>query len=121
MGMTWDASELNRLAVDLGEGASRVGERVATAIRKSARDLEAQAKVFCPVDTGFLRSSIGTDINADGRSASMEAVIGPTATYGAFVEFGTSRKGPAAYMGPAFDRVAPDFVKAVEQATEGLL
>ena len=73
--------------------------------------MEAAAKGFCPVDTGFLRSSIGVDLDM----AAASAVIGPTAEYGAFVEFGTSRMAPAAYMGPALDRVSPSFAAAIEQ------
>ena len=52
---------------------------------------------------------------------SLRAEVGPTAEYGAYVEYGTSRMAPRAYMGPAFDRHAPDLVTAVEQIRDRLL
>jgi HK97 gp10 family phage protein len=115
-GFSIDASELNRLAADLSGAGARVGAAAATVVRASALRVEAEAKQFAPVDTGNLRSSIGTDLIGDGRSDTMAAEVGPTASYGAFVELGTSRNAPAAYMGPAFDRTLPDFIAALEQA-----
>ena len=64
---------------------------------KAARDIERDAKAFAPVDTGNLRSSISTDVTVTGRSVLAE--IGPTASYGEYVELGTSRMAPHAYLG----------------------
>ena len=100
--------DLNRLAADLTKAGLRAQLKATVLVAKAAHDVEAVAKSFCPVDTGFLRSSIGVDLQ--GASA----VIGPTAEYGPYVEFGTSRQAPAAFMGPALDRVSPSFVEAVE-------
>lgn len=109
-----DASDLNKLAVELKSATGTLGAKASLAIRKTAHDIEADSKRFCPVDTGNLRNSISTGITGDGRFGSIEAEIGPTAEYGAFVEFGTSRQAPQAYMGPALDRNTPDFVRAME-------
>lgn len=114
-GITFDISELNRLTADLSGAGARVGAGAAQVVRASAYRVEAEAKAFAPVDTGNLRNSIGTDIAGDGRSGAIEAQVGPTAAYGVFVELGTSRTAPAAFMGPALDRVEPDFVAALEQ------
>lgn len=117
-----DASELNRLSVDLGQAAAKVGDRVRVVLKKTALDIEADAKSFVPVDTGNLRSSIGhSDLRNLGQAGSLEVEIGPTAAYGRFVEEGTSRIGPAAFMGPAFDRRTPDFISALEQAAGEIL
>ena len=40
--------------------------------------------------------------------------VGPTADYGRFVEYGTSRMAPQAFMGPSFDRNAALYVQACE-------
>lgn len=112
-----DAGEMNRLAIDLANAASSVAAEVSQVVRASALRVEAEAKAFSPVDTGFLRSSIGTDVDADRLGAS----VGPSAAYGAFVELGTDRAAPRAYLGPAFDRAQPDFVAGLMKATEGLL
>ena len=103
--------ELNSIAADLRKAGFLAQWRAGQVVAKAALDVEAAAKGFCPVDTGFLRSSIGVDLDM----AAASAVIGPTAEYGAFVEFGTSRMAPAAYMGPALDRVSPSFAAAIEQ------
>lgn len=104
-----DVSELNKLAVDLEAAPAKMVAPASKAIRKTAYDIEADAKRFCPVDTGNLRNSIST------TAVGLEAEIGPTAAYAAFVEYGTSRMAPEAYMGPAFDRHAGELVTALEQ------
>mgnify|MGYP002352280369 CR=1 FL=1 len=122
MSFSIDASELNALAADLSNVAGKVGPLVQTVMRKTARDIEGDAKAFAPVDTGNLKSSIGhSDLRTVGQSGDLEVEIGPTANYGAFVEFGTSRMAPHAFMGPALDRRAPGFVAALEQIAGGIL
>lgn len=117
-----DTSELNRLAVDLGEAAVKVGNRAQVVVRRTALAVEADAKAFAPVDTGNLRNSIGhSDLRAVTQTGVLEVEIGPTAHYGHFVEFGTSRNAPAAYMGPALDRQTPGFVAAMEQLAAEVL
>lgn len=117
MSVSFDGlDDLNRLSADLTAAAGRVGPRVQLVLRKTALDIERDAKAAAPVDTGNLRNSIGhSDLRTVGQSGVLEAEIGPSAAYGAFVEYGTSRMAPRAYMGPALDRNAPAFVKAIEQ------
>lgn len=103
--------ELNSIAADLRKAGFLAQWRAGQVVAKAAYDVEGIAKGFCPVDTGFLRSSIGVDL---GFGDGLSATIGPTAEYGAFLEFGTSRMAPHAYMGPALDRVSPSFVAAIE-------
>lgn len=117
-----DGSELGRLAADLTSAPARVGARAQMVIRKTARDIERDAKALAPVDTGFLRSSIGhSDLRYVGQSGVLEAEVGPTAEYGAYVEWGTSRHAPQAYMGPALNRNEPAFTAAMEQLAEEVL
>lgn len=110
--------QLNTIAVALAGSAVRVGAGAAVVLRKVAHDVEATSKQFCPVDTGNLRNSIGTDFTGDGRSGSMQAAIGPTAAYGKYVEWGTSRMSPHAFMGPALDRHAADFEAGIAAAAQ---
>ncbi len=116
-----DTSDVHRLVATLDTAGARAGARASAVVRATAARVEAQAKAFAPVDTGKLRNSIGTDLTGDGRSNAVEAQVGPTAAYGAFVELGTSRMGPQAYLGPAFDRAQPGFIAALEQVAEELL
>lgn len=116
-----DVSDLNKLAVDLNSATGQIGAKASVAIRKTAYDIERDSKAFCPVDTGNLRASISTGFTGDGRFGVMEAEIGPTAEYAAYVEYGTSKMAPAAYMGPAFDRHAGELVTALEHIAGDIL
>lgn len=102
-------SDLNRLQFDLMAAGPIVAARASRAIRKNGYDVVRDAQAFCPVDTGNLKSSIGVDFDSDGLG--YEA--GPTASYGRYVEEGTSRMAPHAYLGPAFDRNLPGVTAAL--------
>lgn len=119
----FDTSEVRRLALDLGRqgAAGSVGAKGARVLRKVAGDIERDAKILCPVDTGNLRNSIGTDIFGDGRFGTISAEIGPTAEYGHYVEEGTSRQAPQPYLGPAFDRRVSTFEQAVARVAADIL
>lgn len=93
-----DFSEIRRLAQDLSAAAESLVPRIGLAISKTTKDIEADAKILAPVDTGNLRNSISASYDHLGSE------IGPTAEYGLYVEEGTSRMAPQPYLGPAFDR-----------------
>lgn len=107
VGVDIDLSGINRLAVDMGKVAGKTVPLAAAAVRKSISDIEGTAKMFCPVDTGNLRSSISSTV------IGLSGETGPTAEYGIWVELGTSTQAPAAYMGPAFDRHVGEFELAL--------
>jgi HK97 gp10 family phage protein len=112
-GFTVDASEMNQLAVDLTASTVKVPALARVAVAKTCADTKRDAQAMAPVDTGFLRSSITYETT--GSAGGAEGVVGPTASYGRYVEDGTSRMGPHPYMGPAFDRNVPAFVEAFER------
>lgn len=102
----------------LERAVRRVGADGAKVVRRSAAAVERLAKQGAPVDTGHLRESISTEYTGSGRATTFSAEIGPTAAYGAYVEFGTSRHGPQPYMFPAGDRVEPEFTAAFEKLAD---
>lgn len=106
---------LRTLARDLTAAGRQVGNRARDVIRKTAYDIERDAKALVPVDTGNLKSSISHSDLRIGNSGALVAEIGPTANYGVFVEQGTSRMAPQAFMGPAADRHTPSFEAAMQQ------
>ncbi|HEY9356493.1 MAG TPA: HK97-gp10 family putative phage morphogenesis protein [Arthrobacter sp.] len=112
-----DTSEFVALSASYSAASEEVGKLANMIVRKTAHDIAADAKNFVPVDTGNLKGSIGTDATANGGGA-YEAVIGPTASYGIYVEQGTSRMAPHLYMSGALDRRQPAFVQAMEQLAE---
>ena len=105
-------SEIARLSADLRGAGHEAGAQARVVVRSTAAQLEAHAKTRAPVDTGFLQSSIGTTIT--GNQHTTQAVIGPTAHYGPYLEYGTYRMPPQPYMAPALEAVTPGFVAAME-------
>lgn len=110
------ADEARLLARSLASSTGRLGAAAAAAVRKAAYDIEADAKLRAPVGkTGDLRDSITTTITGDGRRASIQAEIGPTAPYARYVEDGTSVHAPQPYMRPAFERRTPGLEATFQQ------
>lgn len=115
MQIEFRSPDLKILRAKLGRKEGTVGAQASRALRKTAYDIERDAKTIAPVDTGALRGSISTDLTGDGRHGSMSAEIGPTVEYGHFVERGTSRQAPQPYMGPAAERRVPQLEAALRR------
>jgi HK97 gp10 family phage protein len=96
--MGWDTSDLDKYIVDLATAGPKAEALTETVVQKIGFDVVVEAQTIVPVDTGNLKSSIGVDFEGLGFEA------GPTAGYGHYVEFGTSRMSPQPYMRPAFDK-----------------
>lgn len=111
-----DASELNRLAADLGNLPKEALPKARTAVQRTSAAIKATGMALAPVDTGNLLNSITYETKE--LADAVEGVIGPTANYGHYVEFGTSRMGPHAYMGPALDRHGHELADALTQIAE---
>jgi HK97 gp10 family phage protein len=97
----FEFSELHEIERTIDASGPKVEALAKAVVRKMGFDTVAEAQALVPVDTGNLKNSIGVDFDADGLG--FEA--GPTANYGHFVEWGTSRMSPRPYMRPAFDKV----------------
>ena len=110
-------NEVARYAAELRTLADGLEQRADAAVRKTGLDVEADAKILAPVDTGNLRNSITTTISGGG----MTAEIGPAAAYGIYVEMGTRRMRPQPYMLPALQSQQGAFEQAVSQIVDGLL
>lgn len=104
--------QVNSVSVDLRGAGLRAQLSARDVVAKSSHQIEATSKTIAPVDTGALRNSIGTDLEDRG----LTGIIGPTVEYGPYVEYGTSRMAPRAYMGPALDRHSGEFMDALSAA-----
>ena len=111
--MSIEMKGLNELTASFAADNLKVAAGARDAVRLAAVGTERDSKIFAPVDTGALRNSISTTIT--GNAFYSRAEVGPTVNYGAFLEEGTARMAPHAFMGPAFDRNAPAFVKACSE------
>lgn len=81
---------------------------VSAVVKKTAFDIEKEAKFLCPVETGALSRSIAADVQE------FSATIAPHTDYDAYVEFGTWKMGAQPYMRPAADMIEPQFVEAID-------
>lgn len=68
-------------------------------VRKTALQIETDAKLRAPVDTGFLRASIQTEVVDELTS---RVFVG--ASYGIYVEYGTTKSRPQPYLTPAIEK-----------------
>lgn len=109
--MSADASELNQLTRELGSSAATAGVKAARVVAKTAFDVTATAQQLVPVDTSATKQSIHPTLENGG----LVAEIGPTTAYAPYLEYGTSRMPPHAFMGPALDRHVAEFVDALSQ------
>lgn len=97
------------------ELAKKVPELASQVVRKSAFDLEANAKSIVPVRTGRLKNSITTEMVGD-----YEAHIAPHTDYAEAVEYGTHKSAGRPYMRPSVEKVRPEFIDACRKILEDL-
>lgn len=88
-----------------------IGARAA--VQTTAARVKDTAKALVPVRTGATRASIGYETQLTDGGA--EAEIGPTTVQAIFMEWGTYKDAPQAFMGPALDRHSADFEAAVSR------
>ena len=123
-----DVSDVNRLAATIETKTQRVGADAAAVVRKGALNVKTDARRLI---SGLAHApaypySIGYDVEGDGRFGAIAAEIGPdkAKTQGALgniLEYGTVNNAPFAHLGPALDREAPGFEKALADLAEDIL
>ena len=77
---------------------TKLDEHVLVGLDKLGQQIEDDAKSYCPVVTGKLKDSIQHTVNAEEFSVKVEA----TAPYAYYVEVGTVKMAPRAYMRQAY-------------------
>ena len=108
-----------RLAADLGKAGKAALPLARAAVAKTVHDIEGTAKELAPVDTGYLKNSIGSELL--GNASVAIGRVGASANYSWWVEAGTHRMRPQPFMGPATDAHEPAFNQAMEQIADTTL
>ena len=108
--VTMKVDGLDVILKRLDQKPARVQQAVSTVIARYALLIEASAKKAAPVDTGNLRASIRTELEA------LSAVIISGADYSAYVEFGTSRMRAQPFMFPALEQHRNNFIQDLRKA-----
>lgn len=114
-----DVTGLNRVAASLAASDAAVAAQAGRVVRETAADVTATAKAFAPVRTGNLRRSITHQVN--NVPGGVEATVGTNVAYGPFVENGTYKMAPRAFLGPALDRHAHQLVDGLAALGPSLL
>lgn len=115
MSLRWEG--LHEYVADMSAQPDRIRGRVRTATITAGSLVERDSKANSPVNTGNLRASIGTTVTGGGDVITAE--VGPTASYGHYVELGTSRMAPQPYLFPAAEANSAAWLAALEQAMGG--
>ena len=94
----------------------REGKReVANITAANAKEIEAQAKRFAPVDTGKLQQSITAE-----KITLLAWIIEAFESYAVWVEFGTSKMSAQPFLRPAWKRQLRIYRRDLNKALERL-
>lgn len=83
-------------------------------VRHNGAEMQAKAQQNAPVDTGYLKRSIGLEVTDEGMTAEVE----PKADYAPYVELGTRFMEAQPYLKPAFDEQKEKFKKDMKKLVE---
>ena len=81
-------------------------------LAEGALVIAQQAENNCPVDTGYLRSTVFVQENGD------DVEIGFEAPYASYVEFGTYKMAAQPFLRPAFDEAELQALSAIVDSVE---
>lgn len=98
MQATIDRKQLNDLIDNLKTIGDEVADAVFSEIEASALEIETDAKLNCPVDTGNLRASIKSIYDRKTFAAGVFSNV----EYAPYVEFGTSKQQAQPFLYPAY-------------------
>jgi HK97 gp10 family phage protein len=108
---------LPQWTVELAVASVEVNREASEVVRSAALLCQETAIELVPTDTSNLKNSISVGRPGQGKDSlqpgDLTAEVGPTAEYGAYVEFGTSRMGAQPYMTPASEKAGEWFVQTM--------
>lgn len=105
------------LEAALESAEKEVRNQVLEVLTKTAESGKVRAKYYAPVDTGFLKANIVTDLSG---LSELNAKIHSKAPYSGFQEYGTRFMAAQPFMRPALKDIEPQFRKDMENAVKGL-
>lgn len=97
-----------KLMANLARAIRQIEDGSGKALEKVATQITNQAKMFSPVDTGRLRSSLGYEMGKDSRG--VFALVGTLVEYAIHVEYGTWAMAAQPFLRPAIHRVAAEML-----------
>ena len=96
LNIEFDSKDVKAMLAELQENAKPMAEEIIKNIGTIAQNA---ARNTVPVDTGKLKQSITLEVVDEGEDVA--AYIGSDLPYAVFVEYGTSKQPPQAFLQPA--------------------
>lgn len=103
---------LDALSKKLKENATL--DDVKQAVKLNTAEMQTEAEINAPVDTGFLERSIQLTLDPSGLAGRVRA----TAEYAGYVEFGTRFTPQQPFIYPAFQKQKKAFRKDLKRLVE---
>lgn len=108
-------SELRRLSFRLSDFFDETTDEAWKVVEKYAALIFEEMRRLCPVDTGYLKSTI--EILLDRKA--FEALVGTWKTdYAHYPEFGTIHQAAQPYVRPAFEKYKDAFLRDLAKALD---
>lgn len=123
MSVSWDASDANRLAADLGKAAAQTVPKLAVAVKVGGKLLETAWRVNAVATSGVHGKHYPRSIKSTSTGV-LEAEIGPDPGMpqgGMSFEFGSSKQPPHLDGARALEKTAPPIMSLIEKAAGDLL
>lgn len=119
MSVSFQYPELLVLSKDLSKASRDIKDDALGVAKEVISKVESTAKQLAPRDSGTMANSISSEAEAGGGYVTAEA--GPTERYAVFVEFGTYKDAPQAFMGPALDRHSAEWEERLAEKAADIL
>jgi HK97 gp10 family phage protein len=107
-----ECDDIGELGTKMQQLGNSLKSTVQAKLTELAYSIENTAKQLAPVRTGYLRSTISTQIN------DWTAKVGTAAPYAAFLEFGTRRIHAFSFLTRAFESHLPRLSEAMADAVD---
>ena len=113
----FDVERAAKDAAPVDTGALRASIYVSISGDSDYAEKSAEAQSLMAGKTDKERKEVGIlpEVKSDDE---LTAVVAVAAAHGAYVEYGTARKGARPFLNPAMDHVRSSFLAAVRQAIE---
>lgn len=106
--------EMDEFIEVLEEVPSRFKKDAKRIVKTTSEQMVKDMSATVPVDTGYLRRTIGYKLKNNGMSARVGANINDNAEYASYVEYGTRYMRAQPYFRPAFDKAEEEFKRKVK-------
>lgn len=102
-------SNIDQVQSQLRRSAQEAIERAKQELQMTALEVEREAKINAPVDSGILRASITNEKIEEGYE------VFTNVEYAQFIEYGTKYQAAQPFLGPALDVATKDLAKRIEK------